>query len=437
MTSPAVTSPASQPAAPSQPDQPAVHWRQVQWRLSRHAQRLLTLAIGGLLIAVITGRPVFAGLAAPPLLLLAAWRERRPAAIELKSGIGQRQLTEGQASAISAELGGLDGHQAEVRLAAADGIQAGPVDTDGEGGYRLAYRPLRWGRRRVGTLEVLLTDPMYLAEGYLRLELPVINCQPMPAMPSGRIVLNRLPSRLGEHPARAAGEGSEFTGVREFVPGDRQRRINWPATSRLGTLQLNTFAAERAQNVVIIADVTADVGEQGLTSLDLTVRGAAGLIACYQAARDRVGLIMHAGTLSWIAPGLGQRHGYRLLDLLMSSTGGWDRSTGLTRLPRAALPPGALIVVFSPLLDYRLVESLRDLRERGFTVLVIDVLNAEPDAGRSKNGELTRRLWRLEQQAIRFSLTQIGIPVLHWDGKQSLDEPLAPYTKRTMVVRRG
>ena len=62
----------------------------------------------------------------------------------------------------------------------------------------------------------------------------------------------------------------------------------------------------------------------------------------------------------------------------MSAPGGWEHKSGLTRLPRAALPPGALIVVFSPLLDPRLIEALRDLRERGFSVLVVDVLNAEP-----------------------------------------------------------
>jgi hypothetical protein len=32
-------------------------------------------------------------------------------------------------------------------------------------------------------------------------------------------------------------------------------------------------------------------------------------------------------------------------------------------------------VVFSPLLDTRLIEAVRDLRERGFSVLVVDVLN--------------------------------------------------------------
>ncbi len=120
----------------------------------------------------------------------------------------------------------------------------------------------------------------------------------------------------------------------------------------------------------------------------------------------------------------------------MATPGGWERAGGLTRLPRAALPPGALIIVFSPLLDPRLIEALRDLRERGFSVLVVDVLNAEPAHDGSRLASLTSRVWRLEQQATRYSLTQIGVPVVHWDGISSLDEPLAPYTRRVMVAHR-
>ena len=187
---------------------------------------------------------------------------------------------------------------------------------------------------------------------------------------------------------------------------------------------------------MVIADETADVGEPGSSSLDLVVRGACGTIEHYLASRDRVGLIIYASRLSWIGPGQGRRHFHRLVDLLMSNPGGWDRAANLTRLPRAALPPGALIVVFSPLLDPRLVEALRDLRERGFSVLVVDVLNAAPDFPGNRMSQLTTRIWRLEQQSIRFSLTQIGMPVVHWDGVSGLDEPLAPYTRRVMVVRR-
>jgi hypothetical protein len=42
----------------------------------------------------------------------------------------------------------------------------------------------------------------------------------------------------------------------------------------------------------------------------------------------------------------------------------------------------------------------------------------------------------MEQQAIRFSLRELGVPVAHWDGEAPLDLPLAPYTRRPVVVRR-
>ena len=113
-----------------------------------------------------------------------------------------------------------------------------------------------------------------------------------------------------------------------------------------------------------------------------------------------------------------------------------SRDTQIVRLPRAGLPSGSLILVFSPLLDRRLVETLRDLRERGFSVLIIDVLNAEPSGRRDSLSGLARRIWRMERQAIRFSLRELGIPLVHWDGEQTLDEPLAPYTRRVMVSRR-
>jgi len=94
-------------------------------------------------------------------------------------------------------------------------------------------------------------------------------------------VLRRLPNRLGEHPARTSGEGIEFFGVREYVPGDRQRSINWAASTRRGRLQVNTFAAERSQDVVLLVDPTSDVGQPGSSALDLALRGAGAAARAY------------------------------------------------------------------------------------------------------------------------------------------------------------
>jgi uncharacterized protein (DUF58 family) len=268
------------------------------------------------------------------------------------------------------------------------------------------------------------------------LTLPRVDCYPAPAQQRTRVLLSRLPNRLGEHPARAAGEGVEFDGVREYVPGDRQRRINWPATTRRGgRLQVSTFAAERSQDVLLLVDASCDVGDPGRTPLDLAMRGAVAAAKAYLRVSDRVGIITYQWGVRWLAPGHGDRHFFRIAETILAGPPPRSMNYGLERLPRAALPPGALVVVFSPLLDQRFVETLRDLQERGHSMIVIDVLNTEPSPGKGSLGRLGRSFWRMEQEAIRFSLNELGIGVVHWDGGVSLDLPLAPYTRRTLVAR--
>jgi uncharacterized protein (DUF58 family) len=355
----------------------------------------------------------------------------------VRAAPSSRRAFEGERVAVDATAQGAGGCSVRWRLH--PGREIAPVGAAAADGPRARFvvTPERWGRRQIGTLDVTLRDRWRLAEGHATVTLPRIECYPAPAQQRTRVVLRRLPNRLGEHPARVSGEGIEFFGVREYVPGDRQRSINWPASTRRGRLQVNTFAAERSQDVVLLVDATSDVGEPGSSALDLALRGAAAAARAYTAARDRVGVITYQwGGASWLMPGLGRRQVYRIINSMLASEAGWTRGATFARLPRAALPPGALVVVFSPLLDQRFVEALRDMRERGFTILVVDVLNATPPARRRADDRMARRIWRMEQEAIRFSLRELGVPVVHWDGEESLDLPLAGYTRRPLAARR-
>jgi uncharacterized protein (DUF58 family) len=411
---------------------------ELTWRSSRHARRLLTLGLFGVFVATLARRPEFAGLAAPALLLLAAGRiQRRPPRITVRVRLSSQRAFEGEVVAIDmATQGQGDTH---VRWTLHPGQEIAPVGGTAADGARarFTFTPERWGKRYAGRVDVVLRDRWRLAEGHATVNLPRLDCYPAPGQQRTTVVLRRLPNRLGEHPARTFGDGVEFFGIREYVPGDRQRSINWAASTRRGRLQVNTFAAERSQDVVLIADATSDVGEPGSSALDLALRGTAAAARAYLAARDRVGVITYQwGSASWLPPGLGRRQVYRIIDSMLSSDSGWARGTNFSRLPRAALPPGSLVVAFSPLLDQRFVEALRDMRERGFTILVVDVLNAEPPVRRRSEDRMARQIWRMEQQAIRFSLSQLGVPVVHWDGEESLDLPLAGHTRRPMVNQR-
>jgi uncharacterized protein (DUF58 family) len=411
---------------------------ELHWRSSRHARRLLTLGLFGVFVATLARRPEFAGLAAPALLLLAAGRvQRRPPRISVRVRPSSRRAFEAELVAVDVVAEGQ--RDCQVRWTLRTGTEIAPVGATAADGprARFTFTPERWGRRQIGTMDVVLRDRWRLAEGHASVVLPKLDCYPAPAQQRTKVVLRRFPNRLGEHPARTFGEGVEFFGVREYVPGDRQRSINWPASTRRGRLQVNTFAAERSQDVVLLADATSDVGMPGFSALDLALRGAVAAARAYLESRDRVGVITYQwGGANWLVPGLGRRQLYRIIDSMLASDSGWARGANFRRLPRAALPPGALVVVFSPLLDQRFVEALRDMRERGFTMLVVDVLNAEPRARRRTDDRMARQIWQMEQEAIRFSLSQLGIPVVHWDGEQSLDLPLAAHTRRPMAARR-
>ncbi len=208
----------------------------VRWRLSRHARRLLTLGLAAIFAATVARRPEFAGLAAPALLLLGVGRGARPATIGVRVQPTTTRAFEGEIVALDATATGTSGLDVRWTLHPGKGMElVGHASADGAQA-RLLVSPEHWGRRQFGTMGVVLRDRWRLTEGYVEVELPRADCYPHPAEQKTRVVLSRLPNRLGEHSARVWGEGAEFSGVREYVPGDRQRSINWAASTRRGRL---------------------------------------------------------------------------------------------------------------------------------------------------------------------------------------------------------
>ena len=250
----------------------------VRWRPSRHARRLLTLAAAALLLALLTRNPALAGVAGPPLLLLGMARVRgsgRPERLGVRVGLTSARMYEGEPVAVDVSVAD-DEHDARWAFEPGRGIEPGSAVAVNGSAARFTFEVARWGKRGVGSVTLALYDRWRLAEGRVTFTLPSVDCYPSPAVQRTEVVLSRLPNRLGEHRARVPGDGTEFNGIREFVPGDRQRAINWPASTRLGRLQVNTFTAERSQDVVLLVDTTTDVGTPGESALDLGLRGAAG-----------------------------------------------------------------------------------------------------------------------------------------------------------------
>jgi uncharacterized protein (DUF58 family) len=411
--------------------------RQLSWRISRHARRLFHVALAGLALAVVAKRPEFVAAAAPALVLLGTWRGPKPAVAQVSTQLSAGRVFEGEQVAVDVVVTGQGDSAIELVLHPSDGIAVvSGHDREAASPARLSLKVTRWGRYWPGFVELVVWDRCRLFEAHTFVALPELDCYPLPAPHRKAVVLGPLASRSGDHPARIPGEGAEFAGVRQYVPGDRQRSINWAATTRRGRLQVNTFAAERSEDVVLVVDATSDVGELGSTTVDHALRGALGVARTYLDARDRVGMVFFGARMRWLAPGLGDRQFFRLIDAVLAGRAGWSSGNDIARLPRAALPPGAAVIAFSPLLDPKFVETLRDLRQRSFSVTVVDVLNVAPKATRDRLERLAERIWRLERQALLFSIGELGITVVPWDGTSQLTLPERRRTRQPVGIRR-
>lgn len=64
-------------------------------------------------------------------------------------------------------------------------------------------------------------------------------------------------SVAGHHHSPFRGQGLEFDSVREYVPGDDIRNIDWRVTARTGAPHLKLFRQERERHLMICVDMNA------------------------------------------------------------------------------------------------------------------------------------------------------------------------------------
>jgi uncharacterized protein (DUF58 family) len=243
----------------------------------------------------------------------------------------------------------------------------------------------------------------------------------------------------GNYVSTALGEGLEFGNIRPFAPGDRTKRINWRASLRLHDLYVNDYQLERNADVVLMLDSLASVGSPTLNTLDLCVRAAASLAWAYVRRKDRVGLIEYGGAFRWLKPGIGRAHFQAMLDHLLEADLIFSFvAKDLTLVPKRILPPRALIVAFSPLVDERFVPALHDLVVRGFPVVLLALSPIEVTRAvvrPSPTTDLACRLWALERDAQIETLRRQGLVVIDWHPEEPLETLLAATSRRQRLWR--
>ena len=231
---------------------------------------------------------------------------------------------------------------------------------------RLELEPVRRGIGVGGSMDLRIRGPLGLAWRQSRIEAP----WSATVYPSLRGTwLRALPIQTirrreaGLRSVRHRGEGRLFEGLREWVPGDDTRIIDWKATARRGKPIARQYEDERRQQVMLVVDagrlLTAEV--EGVPRLESVISAALHLAHAAVEHDDNVGLLVFAdGIQRYVAPGRGRRALRAVLEGLAAAEGRLVESDypAAFRYLATRSRKRALTVLFTDVIDRTASEAL-------------------------------------------------------------------------------
>jgi uncharacterized protein (DUF58 family) len=181
-------------------------------------------------------------------------------------------------------------------------------------------RPEHRGRGGGGRLHLRVLGPWGLVWRQARLELP---WQPVVYPNLVGASLRSLPTQTqrrreaGFRSVRRIGEGRMFESLKEWVPGEDTRTIDWKATARHGKVMARQYEDERRQQVLVVIDagrmLTADI--DGRPRLESVVEAALHLAHSAVEHDDNIGLMVFADEVQqFLPPARGRRALRAVLD---------------------------------------------------------------------------------------------------------------------------
>jgi uncharacterized protein (DUF58 family) len=244
----------------------------------------------------------------------------------------------------------------------------------------------------IGPLIARVRDPFgfYLTEKKIGPE--TLSVMPRPQRLRGiRLSPRHVGPWPGVVPSKVLGLGTEFFSMREYIPGDDPKRINWKASARYNELIVNETEAERVTDVMIVLDT--DVTFFGPSENELFERGV-------EAAASLTRLLLSQGNY--------------LLAAAKPGRASVSTSYVMNLLARRMLPSRSQVLVISPLLDPEIREGVRQLTVAGYSLLVLSPSPTLPVAFQDQVEELAFKFVMLERtiglRALERSSTVIDWP---------------------------
>jgi uncharacterized protein (DUF58 family) len=399
---------------------------QFGWRTTELTRVLVVSAAVALAAALISGQWALIAFAAPLLGVLATVHWQRPVPPmsvrctpdTLRCFEGDRELTLIELTG-GAEHSGSAGTQAvTLAVTAPDGMAIELGDSGEPQRSEVALTAERWGRYPL-TARVDVVASGGLLAGSAAAPVGQAFVFPLVPPPSTAMPRTEMLDRIGTHLTRHVGPGVEYADIRAYVPGDQLRTVNWSVSARRGVLHVTQRLTDRSLDVVVLVDMSVQPPGPATAATQRAAEGALQVVQSALRSGDRAGVIGLGGQQPrWLGADIGQRQFYRILDAVLGA-GSDYRSVEGTLAPRFAVPPGAVIIAFSTLLDAAFGLALMDLSQRGHVVVAVDVLQGCPLG--DDEDPILQRMWGLQRAAMYRDMRMVGVEVLDWPADLTLD----------------
>ena len=171
----------------------------------------------------------------------------------------------------------------------------------------------------------------------------------------------------GAYHSRFKGKGMEFAEVREYIPGDEIRSIDWNVTARSSQPHVKQFDEERELSLMLVVDCSASTlfGSGNYLKRESMAMVAAVLAFAAVKNQDQVGLLLFSDHLEKvIPPAKGRKHVLRLIrDLLeFEPQGKGTRFESAIEGLRKNLKKRSVVCVLSDFLQFGSLDEMKLLR---------------------------------------------------------------------------
>ncbi len=264
---------------------------------------------------------------------------------------------------------------------------------------------------------------------------------------TGRLVAETF---AGEYKSVFKGSGMEFSEVREYVPGDDVRSIDWNVSARTGKTYIKRFSEERELTVMIACDISASNSAGSADKIKHEAAAELAALFAFSALKnsDRVGLMLFSDKIElYIPPKKGKRHILRIVRELLAfepKGKGTDISLALNTLNRVIKRKGILVLI-SDFLAKNYERALK-LSARKFDLIPVVIKDnlelslpnlpifldvKDPESGESAMLDLFgyyNKTKALENYKKLFA--SLGISYISANTNEALEKPLIKFFKQ-------